>query len=159
MLSIQAVTFAELTNRPAATSARASAIISASQARRRCCSLPIDWENAAEEIEALGKSQAREQASRIAVVLMHLMKLEALPAAEPRSGWRETVAQQRNDIEGALVDSPSLRPTIAGVIENELGKAGRVAALALAGHGEQPQVAVGSLRYSVEQVLGDWFPE
>ena len=37
--------------------------------------LPIDWENVAEEIEALGKSQARELASRIAIILVHLMKL------------------------------------------------------------------------------------
>ena len=29
--------------------------------------LPIDWENVAEEIEALGKSQARELASRISI--------------------------------------------------------------------------------------------
>jgi hypothetical protein len=120
--------------------------------------LPIDWENVAEEIEALGKSQARELASRIAVVLVHLMKLEASPAEEPRAGWQETIAQQRNDIERVLADSPSLRPTIPDVIETESGKARRVAALALAGHGEQPRVAVTLIRYTVEQVLGDWFP-
>ena len=48
--------------------------------------LPIDWENVAEEIEAFGKLQAREPASRIAIVLVHLMKLEASPADEPRAG-------------------------------------------------------------------------
>jgi hypothetical protein len=121
--------------------------------------LPIDWDNVAEEIESLGKSQARELASRIAVVLVHLMKLEASPAEEPRAGWQETIAQQRNDIERVLADSPSLRPTIQSVIENESGKARRVAVLALAGHGEQPQMAVANIRYTVEQVLGDWFPD
>ena len=39
--------------------------------------LPIDWENLAEEIEALGKPQVRELASRIAIILVHLTKLEA----------------------------------------------------------------------------------
>ena len=81
--------------------------------------LPIDWENVAEEIEALGKSQARELASRISIILVHLMKLHASPATEPRAGWRETIAQQRNDIERVLADSPSLRRTIANVIRNE----------------------------------------
>jgi len=46
--------------------------------------LPIDWENVAEEIESMGKSQGRELASRIAVILLHLMKLETSPATEPR---------------------------------------------------------------------------
>ena len=55
--------------------------------------LPIDWENVAEEIEALGKSQARELASRVAIILVHLMKLEASPASEPRAGWQETIAR------------------------------------------------------------------
>jgi hypothetical protein len=121
--------------------------------------LPIDWENVAEEIEALGKSQARELASRLAVVLVHLMKLEASPASEPRTGWQETIAQQRGDIERVLEDSPSLRPTIPTVIDNELGRARRVAVRALAGYGEQPRVDLGSVRYSAEQVLGDWFPD
>jgi len=121
--------------------------------------LPIDWENVAEEIEALGKSQARELASRIAIILVHLMKLEASPAGEPRAGWQETIAQKRGDIERVLADSPSLRPTVPRVIDNELGKARRVAALALGGHGEQPRVDLGGVRYTAEQVLEDWFPD
>ena len=42
--------------------------------------LPIDWENVAEEIEALGMSQARELASRVRTILVHLIKLQASPA-------------------------------------------------------------------------------
>jgi hypothetical protein len=121
--------------------------------------LPIDWENVAEEIEALGKSQGRELASRIAVILVHLIKLDASPASEPRAGWQETIAQQRGDIERVLTDSPSLRPAIPTVIDKELGRARRVAALALAGYGEQSRVDLGSLRYTADQVLGDWFPD
>ncbi len=120
--------------------------------------LPIDWENVAEEIEALGKSQARELASRIRTILVHLIKLEASPTIEPRAEWRATIQEQRSEIEAVLADSPSLRPTIPGVIDNELGKASRVAALALAGRGEQPHLAAGNIRYTADQVLGDWFP-
>ena len=38
---------------------------------------PVDWENVAEEIESLGKSQGRELASRIETILLHLIKLQA----------------------------------------------------------------------------------
>ena len=117
--------------------------------------LPIDWENVAEEIEALGKSQGRELASRIRTILVHLLKLQCSPATEPSAGWRETIQEQRSEIEAVLADSPSLRSTIPTVIDNELGKAKRAATLALAGYGEQPRVDLGSLRYTADQVLGD----
>ncbi len=120
--------------------------------------LPIDWENVAEEIEALGKSQGRELASRIAIILLYLMKLEASPAGEPRVGWQETIARERGDIERLLADSPSLRRTVPARIETELAKASRVAALALAGYREAPRLDLSSLHYTAEQVLGDWFP-
>jgi hypothetical protein len=121
--------------------------------------LPIDWENVAEEIESLGKSQGRELAGRIRAILLHLLKLQASPAVEPRLGWRETIQVQRAEIEALMADSPSLRPSVPGVIETELGKARRVAALALAESGEQPGVDLGGLRFTAGQVLGDWFPD
>jgi len=45
------------------------------------------------------------------------------------------------------------------VIDSELDKAKRVATLALGGHGKQPGIAPGMVRYSAEQVLEDWFPD
>jgi hypothetical protein len=87
------------------------------------------------------------------------MKLQALPADEPRAGWQEVIAQQRGDIDRLLTDSPSLRPTVPRVIDNELAKARRVATLALGGHGEQPTVHLESVRYRAAQVLEDWFPD
>ena len=118
----------------------------------------VDWKHIAEEIEAFGKAQSRELASRIATILLHLIKLEASPARAPRSGWRDTIAEQRDEIERLLADAPSLRPTIPHVIVNELARAKHRAAVALAGHGEQPRVDPGSLGYSADQVVGDWFP-
>jgi Domain of unknown function DUF29 len=53
--------------------------------------LPLDWENLAEEIESLGKSDRRELRSQIRRILRHLLKLEATPSVEPRAGWRSTV--------------------------------------------------------------------
>ncbi|HUB48899.1 MAG TPA: DUF29 domain-containing protein [Acetobacteraceae bacterium] len=128
-------------------------------ASRAGTNLPIDWQNVAEEIESLGRSQGRELASRIAVILVHLMKLEASPADAPRAGWRETIAQQRGDIERLLLDSPSLRPSIPDVVDRELPGARRVAGLGLAHYGEHPRVDVRGLHYTAEQVVADWFPD
>lgn len=128
-------------------------------AARAGVNLPIDWLNVAEEIEALGKSQSRELASRIAAILLHLMKLQASPAAEPRAGWRDTVTGQRDEIERLLADAPSLRPTVASVIGKEWPKARRRAAASLAGYGEAAGHPAADAVWSDDQVLADWFPE
>ena len=80
--------------------------------------LPIDWENVAEEIESLGKSQGRELASGIRTTLVHLMKLQASPATDPRA-W---VA--RNDRQAAQRN---------GGRDRERDWAGKAAAVALVG--------------------------
>lgn len=129
------------------------------EASRAGTNLPIDWENVAEEIESLGRSQGRELASRIRTILEHLIKLEKSPATEPRAGWRATIQTQRSEIEAVLEDSPSLRPTVPDVVDRELDKARRVAALAMAGHGEHAPPDPDSTRYTADQVLGDWFPD
>jgi hypothetical protein len=42
--------------------------------------LPLDWDNLAEEIESLGRSQRTELKSQIRRILRHLFKLVASPA-------------------------------------------------------------------------------
>jgi hypothetical protein len=128
------------------------------EAARTASNLPIDWENVAEEIESLGKAQARELASRIEEILLHFIKLQASPSAAPRSGWRGTVQRQRSGIEQLLADAPSLRPIIAAVISKRLPAAQKRACIDLDEYGEEPRVPVDGLSYSVEQVIGDWFP-
>ena len=63
--------------------------ISLPAGRTGSSNLPLDWENLAEEIESLGKSDRRELRSQITRVLRHLLKLDVSPAAEPRASWRE----------------------------------------------------------------------
>jgi hypothetical protein len=65
-----------------------------------------------EEIEALGKSQARELTRWIAVLLLHPIKLETSRLAEHRAGWHDMVQEQRDEIERVLADAPSLRRTV-----------------------------------------------
>ena len=120
--------------------------------------LPIDWENVAEEIESLGKSLARELASRVSTILIHLMKLEASPAAEPRIGCTETIREQRDQIERVLKEAPSLRQAVPDVVLEELAGARKRVRASLADYGAQSAVDMEQLAYSTEQVLGPWLP-
>jgi hypothetical protein len=128
-------------------------------AGRVASNLPIDWENVAEAIEALGKSQSRELASRISTVLIHLLKLMVSPASEPRAAWRETIREQRDGIGRILADAPSLRRTIPDVIQQELAGARERVRDVLADYGEPPRADVAQLEFSEDQVVGRWFPE
>jgi len=124
--------------------------------------LPLDWENLAEEIESLGKSDRRELRSQITRVLRHLLKLEASPVAEPRAGWRATIDEARTEIEGLLEDSPSLRRETSVLIKKQIRAAARLAADDLRQNGEPIQAMRARLEegeYTEEQVLGDWFPD
>jgi hypothetical protein len=123
--------------------------------------LPLDWENLAEEIDSLGRSQLRELRTRIALIIEHLLKLEYSPAAAPRRGWMETVGRERSDIELLLADSPSLGRETDRMIAEETARAGRHIVEALRRHGEAtPDVVakIATATYLRDQVLGDWFP-
>jgi Domain of unknown function DUF29 len=71
----------------------------------------LDLENLAEEIEDVGKSEKRELASRMAVLLAHLLKWQHQPGLRGRS-WSNTVKNQREAIELALQETPSLRGSL-----------------------------------------------
>jgi hypothetical protein len=118
----------------------------------------LDWSNIAEEIEALGRSERSALRSHIATVLEHLIKLQASRATDPRNGWKETIDRARDDIERLLIDSPSMRALVSGMTADETRRAGRRVARTLALYSEQPRVEIGSLTFTDDQVLGDWFP-
>jgi hypothetical protein len=118
----------------------------------------IDWPNVAEEIEALGKNEERALASKLAIIMEHMLKLEASPATDPRAGWRATIRRERTDIHRLLKSAPSLRRTVAAVMAEELGAARSEAAASLADNGETPRIAIDGAAYTEDQVLGDWLP-
>ncbi len=68
----------------------------------------LDIEHIADEIEDVGRSEKRELASRMAVLLAHLLKWRMQPDKRSKS-WRATIAVQRDRIEVALEDTPSLK--------------------------------------------------
>jgi len=124
--------------------------------------LPLDWDNLAEEIESLGKSDRRELRSQIRRIMRHLLKLEISPALDPRGGWCSTIADSRSEIEDVLQDSPSLGREVDRMIAEELNTAAKFAAADLRQHGEPADAVWARLEkggFTAEQVLGDWFPE
>ena len=124
-------------------------------AARSGANLPIDWQNIAEEIESLGRSDRRELASRIGTILEHLMKLQSSPASDPRGGWEATVLRERDAIMLLLRDSPSLRRRVTDTIRQRLPAARRVVERELAPRGEQ---VAARFDYTKDQGTGDWLP-
>ena len=68
----------------------------------------LDLEHIAEEIEDVGKSEQRELASRMAVLLAHLLKWENQPARRSKS-WQYTLTTQRKEVAYVISEAPSLR--------------------------------------------------
>jgi hypothetical protein len=122
---------------------------------------PLDWENLAEEIESLGKSDRRELHSQIYRIVRHLAKLQFSSAADPRSGWRQSILDGRVQAERLLADSPSLRRELDPIVSTETPPAIKRAVFDLEEFGEVDPATKRALqrgRYTVDQILGDWFP-
>lgn len=68
----------------------------------------IDFENVAEEIESVGRSERRELLNRLALILQHLLKSQFQSERRGRSS-RSTIMVQRRELMDVLADSPSLR--------------------------------------------------
>ena len=71
----------------------------------------LDIEHLADEIEDVGKSEKRELASRMAVLVAHLLKWRHQPEKRSKS-WRTTIIVQRQGIDSALSETPSLRTVL-----------------------------------------------
>jgi hypothetical protein len=119
----------------------------------------IDWENVAEEIESLGKSDRRAVGSHVAVILEHLIKLQASPAKDPVAGWVDTILRARDEAEQLLAESPSLRREVAEMISRRLPKVRELVGKSLRNHGEQPRIELERATYTEDQILGDWLPD
>ena len=74
-----------------------------------------DIANIAEEIESMGRSEKRELVSRLAVLLMHLLKWRFQPKHRGKS-WRLTIEIQRIELERHLADNPSLKSKVADAL-------------------------------------------
>ena len=72
----------------------------------------LDWEHIAEEVEDVGKSEQRELASRMAVLIAHLLKWQYQPERQS-TGWKRTIKEQRRALAFHLAQVPSLKSKLA----------------------------------------------
>lgn len=72
----------------------------------------LDIENIAEEIEDVGKSEQRELANRMTLLLSHLLKWQFQPSYRGAS-WEKTIKAQRKEIEYSLKETPSLKARLS----------------------------------------------
>ena len=76
----------------------------------------LDLEHLAEEIEDVGKSEQRELANRMSVLLGHLLKWAFQPELRASSdSWRLTIKEQRKRIVVRLAKTPSLQKSLTDV--------------------------------------------
>lgn len=67
-----------------------------------------DLPNIAEELETLGRSEAKELRSSLRLILAHLLKWQLQPERRSRS-WVATIERERVNAESSLDENPSLR--------------------------------------------------
>lgn len=99
----------------------------------------------------MGKSQKKELFSRIAVLLMHLLKWDY--QAEQRIGsWKSTTLTQRRELKFLLQDNPSLNRIIPDVVISVYSDS-RLSAAAETGLPESafPETCP----YDIKQIMGE----
>ena len=116
----------------------------------------IDIANIVEEIEDVGKSEKRELASRMAVLLAHLLEWKFQPERRGAS-WQRTIKEQRKALVLHIKGTPSLKVAladpdwIAGTWSDSVAKAAQETQL---------DVFPEDCIWSVVQILSpDFYPE
>jgi len=71
----------------------------------------LDWDNLAEEVEDLGKSERHRLESHLELLLMHLLKWVNQPHRRSRS-WSNSIREHRFRIQRVLRDNPGLKATL-----------------------------------------------
>jgi Domain of unknown function DUF29 len=120
--------------------------------------LPLDLKHLAEEVADLGKEQRNALRSWTVRIIEHLLLLEHSPAEAPRRGWIDEIVEFRDEIDARL--TPTLRRDLARRLPRLYDRARRRLARKLELYGEATDVPPLPERspYSLEQVLGDWWP-
>jgi hypothetical protein len=127
----------------------------AEQARRLRGSKPagLDWENLAEEVESLGRSDKRAVGAALKVVLEHLVKWQFQPDKRS-SSWSDSIEEHRDRISRILADSLSLAALPQEILKREYQRARRKV---LRDTRLAPKGIPSTSPFTVEQVLDPEF--
>ena len=116
----------------------------------------LDLEHIADEIDDVGKSEARELESRMAVLIGHLLKYQCQPERRSTS-WALTIKEQRKRILLRLKRTPSLKAFF--IEDDRFDDAyldGRLIAEKETGLDDFPTTCP----WSIDEILSpDWLPE
>ena len=113
----------------------------------------LDWENLAEEIESLGRTERTEIASRLNILVVHLLKWQFQPEARSYS-WRGSIVEQRSRLRRVFRESPSLKTYPAQVLDEEYASA----RLKAAGETGQPLPTFPeACPYGIHEILDEAF--
>jgi hypothetical protein len=113
----------------------------------------LDWENVAEEIESLGKSDKRAIGSDLKVILEHLIKCRYQPARRTKS-WDLTIIEHRQRLLQLIDESPSLASAPADMLPDIYERARRKALIAT---GLAERTIPKNCPFSIEQVLDEGY--
>ncbi len=126
-------------------------------ALRRADAVGVDWRNVAEEIESLGRNDRESVESHLETVIEHLLKLTFSPTAEPRRGWRVSVATARVNLDKKL--TPTYRRHLEDTLSMRFGYGRRLANAGLAQDGVSATDLPAACPWSLEQLLdADFWP-
>ena len=120
----------------------------------------IDFPHLIEEVQDLGIGERNACRSQVARIIEHMLKLEHSPAAAPRDGWYDSIADARRELEFRL--TASLRRDLVANLARLYAAARGHAARALKRHGETEAGTIlpDACPYSLDQLLdADWLPQ
>ena len=80
--------------------------------------MELDMANLAEEIEDMGKNNRLALESALSNVIMHLLKWRYQPERRGTS-WKLSIRNGRRQIEKRLKNSPSLKPQLPVIVQEE----------------------------------------
>jgi len=83
----------------------------------------LDLEHLAEEVDSMAGRDRRELASRLRIILIHLIKLAYCFYPDPRQTWTDSVRAQRRSLESLFEQSPSLRRLASEALADQWPKA------------------------------------
>ncbi len=92
-------------------------VLAQASALRARGDLPIDWENVAEELEAMGRSEENSLQSYLERLLLHLLKYAYQPDKITPS-WESSIENSRDRIRLLFKRSPSLKSKIEELFED-----------------------------------------
>lgn len=118
----------------------------------------LDFSHLADEIEDMGRSEQRAFASRLAIIIAHLLKLKVQTQRTPTNekSWRSSVITQRRQVRRLLDKNPGLRnPALSAEAVESAWDDGRD--LAIRETGLDPDLFPLACDYTLEQLLDDRF--